>query len=204
MRHVAHGLVFPLVLALGAIAGDVVVDGTVARLSLDWANPAIGGFALVSGTPWGSHGHRLRFGQKRLVYQGLIPASAPRCSMPPCGCGRAVRWYTRRVAGRDEFELPVFGQAVDETPEEAPSCSPRIYVSNEEAAVVAAMHAVKERATAVREHLAGSLPDDERGRLEAELEDLRRRFSELSIGREAAYRRKMVMLGHLPPDALRK
>ena len=106
------------------------------------------------------------------------------------------------MAGRDEFELPVYGQAVDDGAEEEPSCSPSVYVSIEEAAILATVRTLKARSTAVREQLAGALPEDERGRLEAELNDLRRRFSELSIRREAAYRRKMVMLGHLPPEAL--
>jgi hypothetical protein len=107
------------------------------------------------------------------------------------------------VSERDEFELPVYGQHADEgVAQDEPSCSPSVYVSNEEAAVVRTMREIKERATVVRERLTGQLADDDRNRHEDELDELRRRFSDLSMRREAAYRRKMVMLGHLPPEAL--
>jgi 5-methylthioribose kinase len=100
----------------------------------------------------------------------------------------------------NDLELPIHGRA-DET--EEPSCSPRVYVSNEEAAVVRAMHDVKARADVLRRRLldAGSASDQGQ-HLEAELSTLRTQWSELCRRREQAYRRKMVMLGHLPPEAL--
>jgi hypothetical protein len=41
---------------------------------------------------------------------------------------------------------------------------------------------------------------DERSRIEKELAELRAQRSDLAIRREQAYKRKMIMLGHLPPD----
>jgi hypothetical protein len=99
----------------------------------------------------------------------------------------------------DRFEprLPVL-QAEDE-PEGPPSCSPSIYVSNEEAALLAAMRQLHERSTALRRELAAAEPDRAPG-IEAELESLRSEWRELAHRRERAFVRKMIMLGHLPPD----
>lgn len=82
-----------------------------------------------------------------------------------------------------------------------PVCSPKAYVSNEEAAIAAAMRALSRRAHEVRHALADA-EDARRRSLELELDGLRERRAELGLRRERAYRRKMVMLGHLPPEAL--
>ena len=67
---------------------------------------------------------------------------------------------------------------------------------------MAAMRQLKSRADTVRQRLDREASDVKRGQLEAELGELRDRWRELAIRRESAYRRKMVMLGHLPPKAL--
>jgi hypothetical protein len=105
--------------------------------------------------------------------------------------------------GHNEHELPIHGQSLDDSPkEDEASCSPKVYVSNEESALVDRMRDLKERADEIRGKLAAEPNDDERRLLEADLEELREQWTELSGRREAAYRRKMVMLGHLPPDTL--
>jgi hypothetical protein len=102
-----------------------------------------------------------------------------------------------------DHELPIVGQDQGSNPSnDLPSCSPEVYVTNEEASLLAAMRAMKGRATEIRERLADPLSGDERSALSAELEELRTRRTELTRRRDRAYRRKMVMLGHLPPDAL--
>jgi hypothetical protein len=102
-----------------------------------------------------------------------------------------------------DLELPVVGQDPESDPaDHAPSCSPSIYVTNEEASLLAAMRTLKERAAAVRERMLASASDEERTILEDELEELRARRADLARRRDQAYRSKMVMLGHLPPDAL--
>lgn len=81
-----------------------------------------------------------------------------------------------------------------------PSCSPKIYVSNEEKAILDAMRGLRERAVTLRDALAAADSDDERHRLEIELAELRSRRAELAVRREQAFTRKMIMLGHLPAD----
>jgi hypothetical protein len=104
---------------------------------------------------------------------------------------------------RKKPKLPIHGRIASDAPEEdAPSCSPKIYVSNEEASLVKSLLGLKARADLIRRKIASCTDQDERQLLEADLEELREQWSELSGRREAAYRRKMVMLGHLPPEAL--
>ncbi len=81
-----------------------------------------------------------------------------------------------------------------------PSCSPKVYVSNEEKAIAAAMLELRERAVELRRRLERPGSEEERVRLEAELEALRAKRAELAVRRDEAFRRKMIMLGHLPPD----
>ena len=100
---------------------------------------------------------------------------------------------------RPDPDLPVHGQ--EPNPAE-PSCAPSAYVSNEEAALVAAMRELREHAHGLRRELESASDDDARLRIESELAALRERWRELAARRETAYRRKMVMLGHLPPEAL--
>ena len=97
-------------------------------------------------------------------------------------------------AGR---HLPVFQDQPDEA--ETPSCSPKIYISNEEAALLAAMRQLRERSIELKTEVQ-SADGDRRQRLEAELEALRSEWKDLSDRRERAFIRKMIALGHLPPD----
>lgn len=84
--------------------------------------------------------------------------------------------------------------------EEPSSCSPKAYVSNEEAAIAAAMHDLRQQAEQLREQLE-SAAEKQRSALEKRLEQLRERWQELAVRRDQANTRKMIMLGHLPPDA---
>lgn len=93
--------------------------------------------------------------------------------------------------------LPIF----DDPPgNEEPSCSPKVYVSNEESAILEAMRGLRDRAVELRGQLRDAERSDDRDRIEAELAELRAQRSELAARREEAYQRKMIMLGHLPPD----
>lgn len=93
--------------------------------------------------------------------------------------------------------LPIF----DDPPEgDEPSCSPKVYVSNEESALLDAMRGLRDQAVELRARLKNADNADDRDRIEAELTELRARRSELAARREEAYKRKMIMLGHLPPD----
>lgn len=97
----------------------------------------------------------------------------------------------------DEQGLPVINTALEES--EEPSCSPKIYVSNEEAALLAQMRELREKSLELRGRLEEA-DDGERPALLAELEDLRAQRKDLARKREAAFTRKMIMLGHLPPN----
>jgi hypothetical protein len=102
-----------------------------------------------------------------------------------------------------DYELPIIEQDQGSDPSnDPPSCSPEVYVTNEEASLLAAMRAMKGRATEIRERLSDDPPAEQQTILLAELEELRTRRTELARRRDRAYRRKMVMLGHLPPDVL--
>ena len=98
--------------------------------------------------------------------------------------------------GKDEHRLPVIQDDVDG---QVPSCSPSIYVSNEEAALLAGMRELRERSIELKMQINGS-DAERRSSLEAEVEELRTRWRELAAQREKAFIRKMIMLGHLPPD----
>jgi len=101
------------------------------------------------------------------------------------------------VSDKTSTHLPIF----DGQPEnDEPSCSPKAYVSNEESAILDAMRRLRETAVELRERLKQAESSDERGRIEAELAELRAQRSDLAARREQAYKRKMIMLGHLPPD----
>jgi hypothetical protein len=105
----------------------------------------------------------------------------------------------------DEYDLsrlPVHGQPDGAEPEDdETSCSPKIYVSNEEATLLAALKNLRNRAVELRQRLKTDA-DCDREQLSNELEELRRQRADLERRRERAYLRKMVMLGHLPPSAL--
>jgi hypothetical protein len=98
----------------------------------------------------------------------------------------------------EKTRLPVIPEYEDDDQELA-ACSPKIYVSNEEAAVLGTMRSLRERSLELRRALA-SAEEGERPSLESELEELRSTWHALAKRREEAFRRKMIMLGHLPPD----
>lgn len=102
---------------------------------------------------------------------------------------------------RDPVRLPIHSPRGEADNVAAPTCSPKIYVSNEEASVLREMHALRERALELRAELASALKP-RRHELSQELEALRGRRRQLERRREQAFRRKMVMLGHLPESAL--
>jgi len=102
---------------------------------------------------------------------------------------------------RDPVRLPIHSQHGEADGGAAPACAPKIYVSNEEASVLREMHALRARALELRAELAAA-PEPRRRELGLELEALRGRRRQLERRREQAFRRKMVMLGHLPESAL--
>lgn len=93
--------------------------------------------------------------------------------------------------------LPIFD---DPTDDDESSCSPKVYVSNEEKTILDRMRQLRDRAVELRSKLKEIDAGDEKRRLEIELAELRAERSDLAIRREQAYKRKMIMLGHLPPD----
>ena len=128
---------------------------------------------------------------------GRSPAAGQGAPLP-FGC---ISRYTSTVSEKQDIYLPLHrhrggGDA------EAPSCAPTAYVSNEEAAIFSALLALREAAAVVRGRLDAGPDDGERSKLEAELERLRGRREDLVGRREKAYVRKMIMLGHLPPDTI--
>ena len=98
---------------------------------------------------------------------------------------------------RNEHDLPVIQPALEE--EAAPSCSPKIYVSNEEAALLDAMRTLRQKSTELKSQMRDAKPTH-RAELESEIEALRERWKDLAAEREKAFIRKMIMLGHLPPN----
>jgi hypothetical protein len=105
------------------------------------------------------------------------------------------REYNSKVDGKNRH-LPVIEDCLDD---EAPACSPTNYVSNEEAALLAAMRGLHEESVVLRRDLKDADPEDHAG-LEAELERLREEWRTLATRRERAYVNKMITLGHLPPN----
>ena len=93
--------------------------------------------------------------------------------------------------------LPVI-QNDDES--ELPSCSPKIYVSAEEAALLALMRQLRERSKELKAKL-GQADETDAEEIQSANDALREVWNELSSRRETAYIRKMIMLGHLPPEA---
>jgi septal ring factor EnvC (AmiA/AmiB activator) len=96
----------------------------------------------------------------------------------------------------EDRRLPVVQNDLDEG---EPSCSPKIYVSNEEAALLAEMRRLREQSAELKREMRASEPE-RRSRLESEIDDLRMQWRDLAAQREKAFIRKMIMLGHLPPD----
>ncbi len=100
------------------------------------------------------------------------------------------------MSHKTSTHLPIF----DDPPDDESSCSPKVYVSNEEKTILDGMRELRDQAVELRSRLKQTESDDERAQLESELADLRSRRSDLAIRREQAYKRKMIMLGHLPED----
>ena len=98
----------------------------------------------------------------------------------------------------NDLQLPVIQTDLDE--EEDSSCSPKIYVSNEEAAILLSMRTLREKSQELKAAL-DKADDSERASLADELEHARAEWKTLSARREKAYIRKMITLGHLPPGA---
>ena len=96
----------------------------------------------------------------------------------------------------DDKGLPVIQTDLDD---DAPSCSPKIYVSNEEAALLAEMRRLREQSLELKKELRRADPR-KRSRLESEIDEMRTKWKDLSALREKAFVRKMIMLGHLPPN----
>ena len=83
--------------------------------------------------------------------------------------------------------------------EDAPSCSPKIYVSNEEAALLTEMRRLREQSSELKQEIRDANPQ-QRAHLESQIDEMRAKWKTLSAQREKAFVRKMIMLGHLPPD----
>jgi len=92
--------------------------------------------------------------------------------------------------------LPVHGQPTDDDQ----SAAPTIYVTLEEKVILDAMRRLRAEAEEVRARLAEATAPEDRARLEERLEELRNQRADLAQRREAAYRRKMVMLGHMDEE----
>lgn len=96
-----------------------------------------------------------------------------------------------------EKNLPVIQDDVD-TGE--PSCSPKIYVSNEEAALLDAMRDLRRQSLELKHEMRDAEPQRS-AEIESEIAALRAQWKRLANQREKAFVRKMIMLGHLPPSA---
>ena len=96
----------------------------------------------------------------------------------------------------DPRHLPVVHNDSDEG---EPSCSPSIYVSNEEAALLGAMRDLRQRSIEIKQRMR-DVDAEQRATLESEIEVMRAEWRDLARLREKAFIRKMIILGHLPPD----
>ena len=101
------------------------------------------------------------------------------------------------MSDKTSTHLPIFDEQPDD---DESSCSSKIYVSNEEMTILAAMRELRDQAVELRKRIKEGVSSDERRRIESELAELRAQRSDLAIRREHAFKRKMIMLGHLPPD----
>jgi len=86
-------------------------------------------------------------------------------------------------------------------PDPPSSSCPKAYVTLEEAAILRKLRAVRDRALALRAQVQEATGDAQRAKLEQELARLREQRRNLLTQQDAAWTRKMIMLGHLPPDA---
>jgi hypothetical protein len=91
--------------------------------------------------------------------------------------------------------LPVIQTDLDEG---EPSCSPKIYVSNEEVALLDGMRDLRQQSIELKKQMRGA-SEDKISELESRIAALRTQWNDLAAQRETAFIRKMIMLGHLPP-----
>lgn len=102
------------------------------------------------------------------------------------------------MSEKSSDSLPMIGS--HPLDDETASCSPKVYVSNEEKAILDAMRRLREQAEALRARLRSLDDAGERENIERRLAELRDERAALAARREQAYHRKMIMLGHIPPD----
>ena len=97
----------------------------------------------------------------------------------------------------EDKHLPVIQTDLED--QAAPSCSPKIYVSNEEVALLDAMRELRQQSVELKLEIrtADAARSSE---LESEIAGLREQWKDLAAQREKAFIRKMIMLGHLPPN----
>ena len=105
--------------------------------------------------------------------------------------------YTRRVSDKVSTHLPIFD---DQPDDDDSSCSPKVYVSNEEKTILDAMRGLREQAVELKQQLKNVESAEDHRSIEEELARLRAQRSDLAIRRDQAFKRKMIMLGHLPED----
>ncbi|MCP4899551.1 MAG: hypothetical protein GY906_21505 [bacterium] len=99
----------------------------------------------------------------------------------------------------DLLRLPLHGHG-EAAPEESSCDATKIYVSLEEKSILNDIRALRNRAIELRTQQKSATSEVKRAEFDAELDDLRSQRKELEKHREAAYTRKMVMLGHIPPE----
>jgi len=105
------------------------------------------------------------------------------------------------MAGKgSKTDLPIHGQPPAADQAAAPGNTPKLYVTLEEKLILDAMRQLRSEAESVRARLAQEAAPALRERLQEQLEELRRRRRELVQRREAASRRKMIMLGHIEEE----
>jgi len=101
------------------------------------------------------------------------------------------------VSDKASTHLPIFDDPPDD---DDSSCSPKVYVSNEEKSILDAIRGLRDQAVELKRQLKSVESTEDRRSIEAELAELRVQRSDLIIRRDQAFKRKMIMLGHLPED----
>ncbi len=97
----------------------------------------------------------------------------------------------------DDQRLPVLNHPMTHA---MAACALPGGLSEEEVALVAEIHRVRQRAAELQRRLEAATAADERSTLAAELEALREERARVVAQRETAWHDKMVRLGHLAPD----
>ena len=101
------------------------------------------------------------------------------------------------MSDKASTHLPIFDDPPDD---DDSSCSPKVYVSNEEKSILDAIRGLRDQAVELKRQLKSVESTEDRRSIEAELAELRVQRSDLIIRRDQAFKRKMIMLGHLPED----